>query len=121
MNRILLVISIIFLVSCSKSLSIQLDPEVSVFLSNDRTQSLLLTPKDKEYVTLNEWLRTHSSGWHPTSGRYPGGVYLISGNYGIQIIRNHVIIYSTTSAEPKAIYIQKVGGGELSGIMNIGK
>lgn len=121
MNRILLVISVILLVSCSKSLDIQLDPEVSVFFSNDRTKNLLLTPKDKEYVSLNEWLRNNNSSWHPTSGRYRGGVYLTSGSYGIQIIETHVIIYSTISTDPKAIYIQKVGKGELSGILNIGK
>ena len=121
MNRILLVISIIFLVSCSQSLTVQLDPEISVFLSSDRKQIVHLTSKDKEYVSLNQWLLKHSSGWHSTSGRYPGGVYLTSGGYGIQITETQVILYSTHTPVPKAIYIQKVGKGELEGILNIGK
>jgi hypothetical protein len=122
MKKALFLLSIMLLLtSCSDSVTIQLDPEVNVFLSNDRKQNITLTPLDKEYASLNEWLRTHSSGWHSTSGRYPGGVYLKSGNYGIQVTDAHVVIYSTTSQEPKAIYIQKVGKGELSDILNIGK
>ncbi|MEA1888163.1 MAG: hypothetical protein U9N50_00085 [Pseudomonadota bacterium] len=121
MSRIFIILSVLILVSCSQSLDIQLDPEVSVFLSNDSEQRIRLTPKDKEYAVLNEWLREHRSGWYVTSGRYPGGVYIKSGSYGIQITDTHVVLYSTIIPEPKAIYIQKIGKGELSGIRNIGK
>jgi len=121
MTRIFLVLSVLLLVSCSQSVDIQLDPEVSVLLSNDSEQSIRLTSKDKEYLSLNVWLNKHSSSWQPTSGRYRGGVYLTSGDYGIQITENHVVLYSAIYDEPKAIYIQKVGEGELSGMVNLGK
>lgn len=109
------------LVSCSKSLNIQLDPEVNVLLSNDSKRSIHLTPKDKEYISLNEWLRVNSSSWHPTSGQYLGGVYLTSDNYGIQITKDHVVIYIIDSPKPKAMYIQKIVKGELLDVINIGK
>jgi hypothetical protein len=121
MKKILLVLSLMFLISCSQSLDIQLDPEVDVFLSKNSKQTIRLTPQDKEYVSLNEWLANNRSGWHPTSGRYPGGVYLTSGDYGIQVTETHVIIYSTSSHEPKALYIQKVAKGELREIINLAK
>ena len=121
MKRIFLVLLVMLLVACSESITIQLDPEVNVFLSHDRSQNIRLTSEDKEYVSLNEWLRLNSSGWHSTSGRYPGGVYLRSGNYGIQVTDAHVILYSTTSDEPKALYIQNLDKGDLSGIRNLGK
>ena len=121
MSRIFIILSVLVLVSCSESLDIQLEPEVNVFLSSDREQKIRLTPKDKEYAVLNEWLREHRSGWYPTSGPYPGGVYIKSGNYGIQVTETHVVLYSTTSSEPRSIYIQKVGIGELRGIRNVGE
>jgi len=120
-SRILIILSVLVLVSCSESLDIQLEPEVNVFLSNDSEKIIRLTPKDKEYRSLNEWLREHRSGWYPTSGRYPGGVYIKSGIYGIQITETHAVLYSTTHPEPRSIYIQKISKGKLSGIRNIGK
>lgn len=113
--------SVLTLISCSESLDIQLEPEVIMFFSNDSEKKIRLTPEDKEYVVLNEWLREHKSAWYATSGRYPGGVYIKSGNYGIQITELHVVLYSTTSSEPKAMYIQNAGKGELSAIRNIGR
>ncbi len=121
MKKIFIILSVLVLVSCSKSLDIQLEPEVNVFLSNDSEKKIRLTSKDKEYTNLNKWLREHSSGWHSTSGRYPGGVYIKSGIYGIQITETHVVLYSTTSPKPRTIYIQEIGKGKLSGIRNIGK
>ncbi len=121
MKKIFIILSVLALVSCSKSLDIQLEPEVTVYLSNDSKQKIRLTAKDKEYTNLNEWLREHSSGWHTTSGRYPGGVYIKSGIYGIQITKTHVVLYSTTSPQPRSMYIQEIGKGKLTGIRNIGK
>ena len=107
--------------SCSESQDIQLEPEVNVFFSNDSEKTIRLTPNDKEYGRLNKWLLEHRSGWHPTSGHYPGGVYIKSGIHGIQITETHVVIYSTTSPEPKSMYIQKIGKDELNGIRSIGE
>jgi len=121
MRKIFFVLSLFVLVSCSKALDVPLDPEVSVFFSSDSEKIIHLTSKDKEYLVLEEWLTEHRSGWHPTSGRYPGGIYLTSGSYGIQITEKQVILYSTNDAKPKAMYIQHIGNGELIGIRNIGK
>jgi len=121
MNRIFILLPALVLLSCSESLDIKLESEVNVFLSHDREQTIRLTPKDKEYTVLNEWLREHRSGWYPTSGRYPGGVYIKTGDYGIQITETNVILYSTTYPEPRSMYIQKVAKGKLSEIRNIGK
>lgn len=118
---IFIILSVLVLVGCSQSLDIQLESEVNVYLSNDSERKILLTPQDKEYANLNEWLREHRSGWYPTSGSYPGGVYLKSGIYGIQITETHVVLYSTTYSEPRAIYIQKIGKGKLNGIKKLGK
>ena len=121
MNRIFIILPALVLVSCSESLDINLESEVNVFLSHDSEQKIRLTPKDKEYTVLNEWLREHRSGWYPTSGRYPGGVYIKTGDYGIQITEKNVILYSTTYPEPRSMYIQKVGKGKLIEIRNIDK
>ena len=121
MSRIFIILSVLVLVSCSESLDIQLTPEVYVFTSSVSEQKIQLTPKDKEYAALNEWLRKHRDDWHSTSGRYPGGVYIESGNYGIQVTKTHVVLYSTNIPEPKAIFIQKVAKRELSEIRNMGK
>lgn len=121
MRRFLILLSVVVFMGCSESVNIQLEPEVSVFLSSDPEHRVRLAPIDKEYAVLNEWLREHRSGWYSTSGRYPGGVYIKSGNYGIQITDTNVILYSTVTPEPKAIYIQKVAKGELNGIRNLGK
>lgn len=121
MSKIFIILSVLVLVSCSESLDIQLESEVNVYLSNDRERKIRLTPQDKEYVNLNQWLGEHRSGWHPTSGNYPGGVYIKSGIHGIQITQTHVVLYSTTSSEPRAMYIQKMGRGKLSGVQNLGK
>ncbi len=121
MSKIFIILSVLVLASCSESLDIQLESEVNVYLSNDSERKIRLTPQDKEYANLNEWLREHRSGWYPTSGRYPGGVYIKSGIYGIQITETHVVLYSTTYPEPRSIYIQKIGKGKLSGIKKFGK
>ena len=113
MRVIFIILSALAFVSCSEALDIQLEPEVSMVLSGDRERRIRLTSKDKEYVVLNEWLREHRSGWYPTSGPYPGGVYIKSGDRGIQVTETHVILYSTTSPEPRSIYIQKVAKDEL--------
>jgi hypothetical protein len=121
MSRILIILSVLVLVSCTESLDIQLEPEVSIFIKGDSEKEISLTSKDKEYVLLNEWLRENSSDWHPTSGRYHGDVYIKSGDYGFQISKTNVVLYSTDSPKPKAIYVQQIDKGELSEIRNFGK
>ena len=118
-NRIIILLLVVVTVSCSQSLDIQLEPEVSLFLNNDAEQRIRLTQKDEVYVVLNEWLHENRSDWYVTSGRYPGGVYVKSGKYGIQVTEIQVVIYSTANNETKAIYIQNIGKGELKKIRNL--
>ncbi|MEW8525626.1 MAG: hypothetical protein AB2552_21545 [Candidatus Thiodiazotropha endolucinida] len=120
-SRFFVILSLLILEGCSQSLDIELGPEVDVFLSNNADQQLKLTSTDKAYTTLNEWLEAHRTDWYQTSGRYPGGVYVKSGNYGIQITDTNVVLYSTSPPEPKAIFIQSIGKGELSEIRSLGK
>lgn len=121
MKVIFMMLSVLILISCTESLDIQLEPEVNVFFNNNGEKRVRLTPEDKEYLILNEWLGKHKTGWYSTSGRYPGGVYIKSGDYGIQVTNMNVVLYSTTHQEPKAIYIQETGKAELSEILNLGK
>ena len=121
MNRIIILLLIVVTVGCSESLDIQLEPEVNMFLNNDTNQQIRLTQKDEAYVVLNEWLHENSSDWYVTSGRYPGGVYVKSGNYGIQVTESQVVIYSTAGIEPKAIYTQRIERGELSRVRDFEK
>lgn len=119
MNRIIVLVLALALMSCSKLFAIQLEPEVEVFFSNDTEQRRHLTKKDEAYVVLNEWLHKNKDNWYATSGRYPGGVYIKSGIYGIQVTELKVIIYTTTGEKPEAIYIQEIEKGELSKIRNL--
>ena len=119
-SRIFTLLSVLVLAGCSKSLDIQLEPEVSVFTSSDTRQTVRLTARDAAYRVLDEWLDEHGSGWYPTSGRYPGGVYVKSGTYGIQITESLVVLYSAVQPEPKAMYVHKIGKGELRQIKDIG-
>ena len=121
MNRIIILLLVAVLVSCSQSFDIQLEPEVSLFLNNDAEQRIRLTQEDEAYVALNEWLHENRSDWYATSGRYPGGVYVKSGDNGIQVTETRVVIYSTSGHEPKALYIQSINKGELSRIRDFGK
>ncbi len=121
LKKIFILISVMILVSCSESLDIQLDPEVTVFLNTDGEQKIVLTSKDNEYTVLNQWLSDHRSGWYSTAGNFPGGVYIKTGNYGIQITELHVILYSTEYEKTRAINIQKISKDELSIIKNIGQ
>tara|TARA_B110000467_G_C18181012_1_gene400564 strand:+ start:406 stop:741 length:336 start_codon:yes stop_codon:yes gene_type:complete len=108
-------------VSCSKPLDIQLEPEVHMFISNDSEKKIRLTQEDEAYVFLNTWLHENKANWFPTSGRYPDGVYIKSGAYGIQITELKVIIYTTLGSEPQAIYIQDINKGELNKIVDVEK
>lgn len=122
MKQVLLVVlSALLLVSCSKPFEIQLDPEVTVFISDESKQNVQLTAENQEYVNLNNWLRENNDSWQTTSGQYDEGVYLTSGDYGIQITDSHVIIYTDIKRKPQALYIQRVGRDELLGLKQMAK
>jgi hypothetical protein len=109
------------LFGCSKAVDIQLAPQVSVFFSKDSDKNVYLTEKNAEYQQLRKWLNEHKTGWYATSGRFPGGVYIKSGEHGIQVTENRVIIYSTASEKPQAIYVQEIDKKEMSLVLHLGK
>lgn len=123
MKKYILVLSILLLVltGCSKLVDVQLDPEVTVFLSNGAEQKIQLTAKDAEYVMLKEWLEQHKADWLSTSGRYSGGVYLTSGNYGIQVTDSKVVLYSSIKDNPTAIYAQEIERSDLKALKQLKK
>jgi len=121
MNKIIILILVMCLLGCSKVVDVQLEPEVQMFLRSDLKQRITLTQNDPAYIDLKEWLDENKSNWQTTSGRYPGGVYVQSGNYGIQVTELKVILYSTVGNEPKAIYIQEITKDELRTVFNFGK
>ena len=106
---------------CSKSVDVQLDAEVTVFLSNGSEQKIRLTNNDAEYVMLKEWLEQNKANWLSTSGRYSGGIYLTSGKYGIQVTDSKVVLYSSITNKPTAIYAQEIERSELKALKNLGR
>ena len=121
MNKIIILILVMSLMGCSKVVNVQLTPEVQMVLHSDLKQRIMLTAQDEAYTELNNWLATNSANWQATSGRYPGGVYVKSGDYGIQVTELKVILYSTVGNDPKAIYIQEISKDELRSVFNYGK
>ena len=121
LGRMLIVLSVFVLAGCSKSLDLQLEPEVTAYITGESRKTIRLTAQDKAYVVLNRWLQENASDWYPTSGRYPGGVYIKSGVDGIQVTDALVILYSAEHAEPRAMYVHKILKDELSEIKNLGR
>ncbi|MGB1261841.1 MAG: hypothetical protein ACPG52_02930 [Cognaticolwellia sp.] len=109
------------LTGCSKTVEVALDPEVNVFISASSKDHIILTAKNAEYVILNNWLAQQQANWLPTSGRYAGGVYLTSGNYGIQITDSKVVLYANITDKPTAIYAQEIERSELKMLKNLAK
>lgn len=120
MHRILLIISLMFLVACSESVQIQLAPQVNALVYGEE-QPTSLTSENEAYKELNTWLSQNSDGWMGTSGRYPGGVYIKSADMGIQVIPQKVIVYLTQGGEPQARYVKHIGPDELNAVKSMGQ
>jgi hypothetical protein len=123
MKKYLLVLSTLLLVlmGCSKSVDVRLDAEVTVFLSDGSDKKVKLTAQNPEYIMLKEWLEQHKASWLSTSGRYSGGIYLTSGNYGIQVTDSKVVLYSSITEQPTAIYAQEIERIDLRALKDLGK
>lgn len=123
MKKYILALSalLLMLMGCSKLVDVQLDAEVTVFLSNGSEQKVQLTAKDVEYVMLKEWLALHKGDWLSTSGRYSGGVYLTSGHYGIQVTDSKVVLYTNIIDKPTAIYAQEIERSDLNALKQLKK
>lgn len=113
--------SLILMTGCTDTVDIQLGPKVDAYVMADREKVISVAQTDAAYIELNEWLSENRTGWHATAGRYPGGVYLKSGDDGIQVAGMEIIIYSTDGPEPNAEYIHHVGRQELSAVRALGQ
>jgi len=123
MKNYLLVLStlLLLIMGCSKSIDVQLDPELTVFVSAGSDKTIQLTKQDAAYKMLSEWLRENKAGWLPTSGHYAGGIYLTSGSYGIQVIDTKVVLYSSITDNPSAIYAQEIERSDLRALKDLAK
>jgi hypothetical protein len=123
MKKYLLVLSTLLfvLMGCSKTVDVQLDAEVTVFLSDGNDTKIQLSAQDPEYIMLKEWLEENKAGWLSASGRYSGGVYLTSGHYGIQVTDSKVVLYSSITDKPTAIYAQEIERIDLRALKDLGK
>ncbi|WP_085300065.1 hypothetical protein [Cognaticolwellia mytili] len=123
MKKYLLVLSALLFVltGCSKLVDVQLDEKVTVFLSDGSDKKVQLIATDPEYIMLKAWLEENKADWLSTSGRYSGGVYLTSGNYGIQVTDSKVVLYSSITDKPTAIYAQEIERTDLRALKDLGK
>lgn len=115
----LIVASSVMLTGCSQQVEVQLAPTVKVHFSDDRSKTIQITANDPAYQALAQWLKEHQSGWYPTSGQYPGGVYLVSGEQGIQVTQQRVVIYATKNKKPTATFVQEINRQDLLIVKNI--
>ncbi len=108
-----LLASLLLMAGCSETINIQLEPKVDAYVVSASKQKISLVETDAAYAELQNWLLEHQTGWHNTSGRFPGGVYIKSGKRGIQVTGMEVVIYTINGFEPDAQYVRNVGKTEL--------
>lgn len=116
-----LLTSLLWVVGCTETVHIQLEPKVNAYVATNSQQAISLDASNPAHKELNTWLSEHQTGWHNTSGRFPGGVYIKSGKDGIQVTGMEVVIYSTTGPAPDARYVRNVGKKELPLVRAIGQ
>ncbi len=123
MKKYLLVLSTLLfvLMGCSKSVDVQLDEKVTVFLSDGSNRKIQLNAQNPEYIMLKEWLEQNKANWLSASGRYSGGIYLTSGSYGIQVTASKVVLYTSITDKPTAIYAQEIERIDLRALKDLGK
>lgn len=123
MKKYILVLSamLMLLMGCTQSVEVKLEPEVQVFLSENTEKTIRLSETDAEHALLKKWLAEHKDGWLTTSGKYSGGVYLTSGEFGIQITTSKVVLYTDITTTPTAIYAQEIERSELRALKDLGK
>lgn len=116
-----LLASLLLMAGCSETVNIQLESEVGAYLVTDSKTKINLVETDLAHLELNNWLEENQTGWHKTSGRFQGGVYIKSGVNGIQVTGVEIIIYSTTGLEPEAKFVRFLGKTELPLVRAIGQ
>ena len=121
MKKTLIVLGMLALMACTQTLDLQLEPEVSVYRSDDRENPKTLTAANAEYGIFNTWLRENQSKWHPTKGRFKGGIFIQSGKKGIQITTSEVILYANRGGRMEATHAAQIGPNELQSLKDFGK
>lgn len=112
----ILLLAVALLTGCSKAIQVQLQPEVLAYQSDDKANPFTLTKNDEAYTVLNQWLAENPSGWYSTSGKFPGGIYIVSGEDGIQVTEGRVVLYSIKNGTPSAIYVQEINRSDLMAV-----
>ena len=115
-----LLCAMLVLTACSKTIDISLEPKVKVFFSDNKEKTITLKTGDEAYDLLDSWLKSHQGGWLTASGQFAGGVYILSGEYGIQITEAKVIIYAAKGSKPMALYAQQITRSELKLLKELG-
>ena len=123
MNKYILMVlvAVSTFMGCTQLVEVKLEPEVTVYLSENTDKKIRLTESDAEHTLLKTWLAEHKDGWLTTSGKYSGGVYLTSGEYGIQITDSKVVLYTDITEIPTAIYAQEIERSELRALKDLAK
>jgi hypothetical protein len=116
-----LLVSLLLMAGCTETVNIQLEPKVGAYIVTDSKTKIELVETDPAHLELNSWLEENQTGWHNTTGRFAGGVYIKSGINGIQVTGMEVIIYSTKGLEPNARFVRSVGRTELPFVRAIGQ
>lgn len=116
-QKLLFVFLTLFLLGCSKSIDVQLASDAQVYSSKDNAKKAEITADDAAYKVLEDWLAENKDGWYATSGKYSGGVYVRSGEHGIQVKPLKVVIYSTKGEKPQAIYVKDINKGDLASVL----
>ena len=116
-----LLASLLLVAGCTETVNIQLEPKVGAYIVTDSKTKIDLVETDPAHLELNSWLEENQTGWHNTTGRFAGGVYIKSGMNGIQVTGMEVVIYSTAGIEPNAKFVRSVGRTELPLVRAIGQ
>lgn len=121
MIRVLFLCSVLFMVGCTSAVEVQLEPELTVFLTNDQNNTVSLSNTDEAYQELQSWLRENRDDWYITTGSFAGGVYVQTGEQGIQVTRSQVVFYSKVGDSISATHVQAISGGELRSVKTLTK
>lgn len=120
MKQIVFIVVAFLLAGCSELVEVKLSPTIKVHVSQDSDVVLELTNDDKAYQALAQWLVENKDDWMVTNGKYPGGVYVQSGDTGIQVTKQFVILYSMKDGKLQADFIQQKTKVELAVLTALG-
>ena len=101
---------VLALAGCAQQVDFTLAPEITVYFNKEGKDKLTLSSSDEAYLQLAQWLQENNDDWLSTSGNYPGGLYIQTGDHGVQVTTKHAILYS----DAKVSHIQNIRASELT-------